>query len=279
MQPATTASAQDHPAALPATADLEVLLIRLGGRSFGVPLADVRYVAPMPVDFPCDGGDAAEHFVFEGSPLAYVPLWDRLGQKSAYAEYVDMQAMLPQRRQDHLDWMAALENSLRTGTSFTKARDPHECAFGKWFYAYRAKDRRLSLLLGQFEQPHAAIHALAGRLLAMVDAGQGGESLRAFDEAKNTTLAMLMRLFDSAQELVAELQRRIAVIVSDGADTCALGADGVQDIVTVPAAQVKHGMGHASAAGGQATAALLVLDERTVVPLLNWRMFCAGAGA
>lgn len=276
MQPATAVSTHGDAAAMQPAEDLEVLLIRLGPRSFGVPLAHVRYVAPMPHDFTCCGTDAAEHFVFEGSPLAYVPLWDRLGQKSAYAEYVEMQAMLPQRRQDHLDWMTALENSIRTGTPFAKARNPHECAFGKWFYGYHAKDRRLSLLFGQFEQPHATIHALADRLLAMAEAGQGGESLRAFEEAKSTTLATLMRLFDSAQELVTELQRRIAVIVSDGAETCALGADGVQDIVTLPADQVKRNAGRASTAGSQATSALIILDDHAVVPLLNWRTFCAG---
>ncbi len=253
--------------------DLQILLIRLGARSFGVPLADVRYVATMPSDFASSGAEAEDHFVFEGSPLSYVSLWDTLGLKSEYAEYGDMQAMLPLRRQDHLDWMNALENSIRTGTPFTKARSPHECAFGKWFYGYHSKDRRLSLLLGQFETPHATIHSLADKLMGLTETGQSSDALRAFDDAKHGTLATLMKLFDSAEELVVELQRRIAVIVAAGDNTCALGADGIRDIVSVPAAQVKH---HSGTAGG-ATSALLILDERTVVPLLNWRGFSTDA--
>lgn len=271
MQQSVPVSLRHDAAALPA-GELEVLLISLGARSFGVPLSHVRYVAPMPADFGCCGGDAEDHFVFEGSPLTYVSLWDRLGLQSEYAEYGEMQSMLPQRRQDHLDWMAALEDSIRNGTSFAKARDPHQCAFGKWFYGYRAKDRRLALLLGQFETPHAVIHALADRLLGQAEAGQRGEALQAFDEAKNTTLAMLMKLFDLAQQLVAELQRRIAVIVADGDDTCALGADGVRDIVTVSADRIKQG--RAADTGTSATSALIVLDERNVVPLIGWRSFC-----
>ena len=258
----------------PIVDDLEVLLIRLGSRSFALPLANVRYVAPMPSDFASCGAAAQDHFVFEGSPLAYVSLWDLLGSKSEYAEYEEMQAMLPQRRQDHLDWMAALEDSIRNGTPFAKARNPHECAFGKWFYGYRSKDRRLSLLLGQFEQPHAVIHGLADRLLGLVETGRGSEALHAFEEARDTTLATLMRLFESAQELVVELQRRIAVIVADGDDTCALGADGVRDIVTVPAERVKRNTGAVAKAGAKATSALIILDDRNVVPLLNWRAFC-----
>ena len=271
MQSSTAVSPSGN-AAVPVSGDLEVLLIRVGARSFGVPLGEVRYVAPMPSDFASCGSDAEDHFVFEGSPLPYVSLWDLLGLKSEYAEYEEMQTMLPQRRQDHLDWMSALEDSIRTGTSFAKARNPHECAFGKWFYGYHAKDRRLALLLGQFENPHATIHTLADRLLGL----DSGEALRAFDEAKHTTLATLMRLFDSAQSLVVELQRHVAVIITDGEHTCALGADGVRDIVTVPAERVKQNAAKATGAVSRATSALIILDDRNVVPMINWRAFCTG---
>lgn len=257
--------------------DLEMLLIRLGDRAFGLPLAQVRYVAPLPPDFASRGAKAADHFVFEGEPLAYRPLWDRLGVESAYVEYEELQAMLPQRRQDHLDWMAALEDALRGGASFSKARNPRDCAFGKWFYAYRAKDRRLGLLLGRFEQPHALIHGLADRLLGLAEQGRSGEALRLYEEAQDTTLAKLMQLFDAAQQLVVELQRRVAIILAEGDAVCALGVDGIRDIVTVPADKLKSGT-----VGGLAArhvAALAVLDERNVVPLLDWRSFGETAAA
>jgi chemotaxis signal transduction protein len=274
----TAAAASDaaRVAALPAE-DFQALLFKLGTRTFAVPLADVRYVSPMPADFAASGENTADHFVFEGSPLSYVSLWDRLHLGSEYAEYSEMQAMLPQRRQDHLDWMAALEDSIRSGTPFAKARDPHQCAFGKWYYAHSSQDRRLNLLLGQFDHPHATIHALADRLLALAESGRGAEALQAFEEARNTTLATLMRLFDTAQELVVELQRRIAVIVTAGDDTCALGADGVRDIVDVPADGLKPNTGTLGRTGTAATTGLIVLDDRNVIPLLNWRLFCAGA--
>ena len=262
-----------------ATGDLQVLLIRLGTRTFGVPLDHVRYVATLPADFVCYGEATEAHFVFEGSPLAFVSLWNLLGQKSEYAEYEEMLAMLPQRRQDHLDWMNALDESIRSGASFAKARNPRECAFGKWYYGQHSKDRRLSLLLGQFEIPHATIHGLADRLLALSESGQRAAALQAFEEARDTTLAKLMKLFDSAQALVVELQRRIAVIVADGDDICALGADGVRDIVDIPAERIKPNTGNGIGAGSKATAALIILDDRNVVPLLNWRNFCAAEAA
>ncbi len=271
MQPTVPVPVQRGMA--PVSGDLEVLLVRLGPRVFGIPLTQVRYVAPMPADFASAGAAAAEHFVFEGEPLGYISLWDALHLPSLYTEYGEMQAMLPQRRQDHLDWMAALENSIRTGVPFAKARSPRECAFGKWFYAYQSHDRRLGLLLSQFEQPHAAIHALADRLLGMKEAGQSGEALAAFELARDTTLATLMKLFDSAGQLVVDLQRRVAIIVAEGDATCALGTDGVVDIVVVPAERVKQSAGKAAS---RAASALVLLEDQSVVPLLDWSAFGAG---
>ncbi|MFY9329311.1 MAG: CZB domain-containing protein [Georgfuchsia sp.] len=274
MQRSTPGLSSDKQVTIVSDDNLQVLLFKLGTRSFGVPLEHVRYVARMPSDFASSGPEAEGHFVFEGNPLTYVSLWDELGMKSEYIEYEEMQAMLPQRLQDHIDWMSALENSIQTGTAFAKARSPRECAFGKWFYAYHPIDRRLSLLLRQFESPHAMIHGLADRLLGM----ERGDAMRAFEEAKNTTLATLLRLFDDAQKLIVELQRRIAIIVINGADTCAIGADSVRDIVDVPVEQVKRNEGKTPGVESNAASALIILDDRTVIPLLNWHKFC-GAGA
>ncbi|MCK6412278.1 MAG: CZB domain-containing protein [Azonexus sp.] len=244
---------------------LEVLLIQVGSKTFALPLAAVRYIDRMPPEFCSSGAGVEDYFVFEEEALSFISLWDRLGQDSAYAEYDAMQQMLPQRRQDHLDWMSALEHSLRSGAPFSKARNPHDCAFGQWFYAYRPSDRRLSLLLSQFEQPHAIIHGLADRLLAMVDHGQQAAALAEFETARDTTLATLMQLFDSASQLIVELQRRIAVILGSGEQARALGADAVRDIVLVPPERCKSPHGSGPVAG------LILLDDGHLVPLIDWK--------
>jgi chemotaxis signal transduction protein len=247
-----------------ATESLEVLLIHLGRRDFALPLGQVRYVSAMPTDFAYAGAGAEEFFLFEGAALPYLPLWDRLKQDSSYKEYADLLTMLPQRRQDHIDWMGALETSLRQGAPFAKARSPHECAFGKWYYAYQPADRRLGLLLGRFEAPHAHVHGLADELLGLAEQGRRDEALSRFKAAEDTVLHDLLRLFDAAETLVNELQRRILVVFDDEGTPRALGADGVRDIVTVPPERVQRG---GASGGGERT--LLILDDGRVVPLLD----------
>ncbi|MRR49433.1 MAG: hypothetical protein EG825_00735 [Rhodocyclaceae bacterium] len=94
--------------------------------------------------------------------------------------------------------------------------------------------------------------------------------MRGFKEARDTILKQLLTLFDSAQELLNDLRRRIAVIIGAGDDCRALGADGVIDIVRLPGDRYRHD-GRQSAAHGAPTSGLLILDDQSVVPMLNWR--------
>lgn len=252
----------------------EYLLFRVGKQTFSMQMGHVNYVAQMSNDFAYAGKHAESHFVFDGQPVSYLSVWDKLGLESEYVEYANLLAMLPQRLNDHVEWMAALAESLRSGVPFTKARSPYECAFGKWYYAHRADDRRLSILLDQFEQPHAQIHALADQLLALSAEGKSQAALQRYEEAEHTTLAMLKKLFHSTEALVADLQRRVAIIVSDGQDRCALGVDGIVDIINVPADRIRANNHWDKKHPVQSvTAGMLVLDDGHIAPIINWLSF------
>ena len=276
MRASTFSSSSANNPAERCAEEFQVLLFKLGTKSFGVPLEHVRSIAPMPPDFESCGAEAENHFVFLGGPLTYVSLWDELNLKSKYFECVELLAMLPLRLKDHVDWMDALENSIQSGTPFAKARDPHQCAFGKWYYGYKAEDSRLSMLLHEFEKPHATIHALADRLLGLVAEGKAEEAKREFVEAKDKTLPILTRLFDVTQKRLLEMQKRIVIILTDGDNTWACGADDAQGITAVPNEQVAQLDSQAVRTKSKAVSTLIVLSDESVVPLLDWKSICSG---
>lgn len=276
MHSLTTSSSPGNPVNLPAPDSHRVFLFEVGHFKLGVPLEHVRYVTSMPTGFAGNGVAAEDHFVFQDTPLTYVSLWDELGVKSKYLEYDDLQSMLPLRLKDHVNWMDALESSIVTGKAFEKARDPHQCAFGKWYYGYQARDPRLSLLLRQFEEPHAMIHALADRLLRLTETGRTGEAKRAFDEAKSTTLPALTRLFDATQTRLAEMQKRIVLVLTDGNDHRALGADNTHGIVAAPPEQMAQAARRPLGLTTCAASKLVILEDHGVVPMLNWQQLRTG---
>lgn len=252
---------------------VEMLMIVVGRRTFGLPLAEVRHIVQLRPEFRCAGEGAEAYLAFEGEPLPFVSSWDHTGETTVYQEYAELNAMLPQRRQDHLDWMAALEISIRNGHPFAKARSPFDCAFGKWYYSYRPSNRQLSLLLKSFDQPHARIHALADQLLRLVEAGRQEEALERFQQARDTVLKELLNLFEEATRLTVSLQRRVAILLRDGEVYCALGADAVNDIAALTPERLTRP--RTQGLRDDSAPTLAILDDESVVPLMDWKRLLA----
>jgi hypothetical protein len=245
--------------------NIDVLLIKLAGRFFCLPLETAKHICPLPANFAIQGGGTDSHFVFENMPIPYVSLWNLFQLRSEYVEFEEIRTMLPQRRQDHIDWMNALEDAIVNRTPFTKARNPHECAFGKWYDSYQSNDTRIRGFMAQFNRPHRHIHSLADKLLTLVENGQRDEALHIFNETKNTTLTELLELFRFAEELFLGKLRPVAVILSEGHFTCALGTDGVQDIVSVSEDRIMQGTGVDTKTGST----FIMLDDHSLAPLIS----------
>ncbi len=245
----------------------QVVIFQVGKKSLALRLQQVEHILSLGVG---DGVAASEDggaILFQDQAITWKPLWALLGESSQFKEYDELAALLPQRRQDHIDWMAALEQSLLHDVAFAKARSPYECAFGKWFYAFHSDDRRLTMLLSQFEVPHARIHGLADRLLSMQASGGHDAALAAFEQEKSTTLKTLLHLFDDVLGLLPQLKRPVALIVHDGESRHALGIDRVLDIRDIGA----DGLRPAKPGLGRLSPQAFVVEptDSALIPLLD----------
>ena len=90
-------------------------------------------------------------------------------------EYVDfdleLKSLLADRWIDHLNWIKHVANSNLTETTFDGGLDPHQCAFGKWYYSYHADDSQFGALLAEWEKPHAQLHESAIMMVAAQKTG------------------------------------------------------------------------------------------------------------
>jgi methyl-accepting chemotaxis protein len=92
--------------------------------------------------------------------------------KEIYVAFdVSLDALLAERWIDHLAWMKDLSNSLLTNTPFKGIVDPSQCAFGKWYGAYKATDPEFETLLKQWDAPHKTLHISAGRIVKEMKQG------------------------------------------------------------------------------------------------------------
>ncbi|MFP4382188.1 MAG: methyl-accepting chemotaxis protein [Candidatus Sumerlaeia bacterium] len=126
--------------------------------------------------------------------LAGVALWSIFGMNGVVSnakEVIDGNALrgnMVQRELDHLNW-ANQVNALLTDSHITKLeveKDPHKCAFGKWYYS-EEKDKAIELvpqlkpILDAIEEPHARLHKTAEHIDEEFEQPHPGLALRLAD--------------------------------------------------------------------------------------------------
>ena len=130
-----------------------------------------------------------------------VPVYDTrklMGYPSYLQERDALIALLHQREQDHRKWLTELEQATLEQRPFTLQRDPHKCAFGKWYDANRqtiSENIEIRLLLGQFDTPHQRIHAVADQIDRCVRINDFEQAKEILTRTRSGPLARLLALF------------------------------------------------------------------------------------
>lgn len=153
----------------------------------------------------------------------------------------DLIDLLFAREQDHIDWLDALQDSIETGAVFTKAKDPHQCAFGKWYDSFNSENADLMHILKKFNEPHIEIHSLADKLLTMADSGNKDAALNELQIHRRTTLNSLRNLFSAAREAITTSYKPVIVYTTLNGSTPCLGflVDSVDDALTIEETDIK----------------------------------------
>ncbi len=177
---------------------------------------------------------------YRDMPVAVYNFAEILGMRSGMEEKKTLIATLKAREQDHLDWLDALEQSLREDVPFTKARDPEQCAFGKWYAQFSTRDSVLAEIMGHLDVPHRRIHALADELLALKRNGEKALALEKLEIERETTLSVLRKHFDYARRQIHETMRPVVLnLTVDGMiPLMGLQIDEVNNVVQYDAASL-----------------------------------------
>jgi chemotaxis signal transduction protein len=171
---------------------------------------------------------------FQGVVVPVLDFAHRINVRSGFDTMADLIEIFDTREQDHIDWLNALENSIQNNLSFTKATDPNECAFGKWYNSFETRDSTLKDMLAAFDEPHRKIHGLASTLLAMSNQGRTEEALKELSHHRVTTLQRLRSLFSRAREQIRSGMRQVLLFVTEDGKTpvYALKIDEINDVMT-----------------------------------------------
>lgn len=184
-----------------------------------------------------------------GSIIPVVNTRRLLGLPSIESQAQELIRIVDAREQDHVEWLDALERSIRSGGEFSKQTDPTRCAFGRWF-TETMNDRAQLQFLSRFDQtvrttladmdgPHRRIHRLADRLLGMRDDGNTDGALAILADEGSSTLGELKRLFGKIRDAAKSGIKTMLVITELGDRRAAFEVDAVLTVEDCPDADIE----------------------------------------
>jgi len=166
-------------------------------------------------------------------PVAVYNFAEMLAIPSTREIKKDLVELLNAREQDHVDWVDALEDSLKNDASFEKTRDPHMCAFGKWYDKFATRDEALTDIMKHFDKPHKEIHALADELLDLKQNGALDDALEKLRIARLTNLNYLRKHFSHARSQIEESLHTVVINITNDGDNplMALQIDEIHEVM------------------------------------------------
>ncbi len=178
---------------------------------------------------------------YMGTPTPIFDLGLILNNQSSSEVNQALVKLLHDREQDQKAWLIALEHSIHKGVAFTKARDPHQSEFGKWFYSFKTDNEDLKALLARFEEPHTKLYNLSNTLLDMCAKGDKEQAIKMLEKERTTTYQKLIRLFQSARDQITLDHKPIIVFTTLDGQKPYIGllVDQVQDNIHCDESEIK----------------------------------------
>lgn len=168
-----------------------------------------------------------------GNPVAVYNFAEMLNIPSTREMKSRLVELLDAREKEHLDWVDALEKSLKNDESFNDMQDSHMSTFGKWCDKFETRDEALTDIMARFEEPHQKLHALAKELIELKKTGQLELALDKLQLARTTTLNYLKKNFSHARNQIQESLHTVVInITNDGIKpVVALQIDEIHEVM------------------------------------------------
>lgn len=170
-------------------------------------------------------------FLLRGEVVPLNDLRAIFGMPSVAQEYQDFIDMIDARKQDHLHWVGELKRCVTSGEPFTLAKDPHKCAFGRWYDSYTPSMQSIAFHLRKIEEPHRKLHEAAReveRCSRDCATCSHEECLKdVFSRLEEEYVPRILSLLDETKELFRHHFREMAIVLEAGEHSVGIIVDEV----------------------------------------------------
>lgn len=172
-----------------------------------------------------------------GTIIPVVDMRELLGFVPRSSEAERLSTLFNKLKDDHIAWLAALQDAVYLDKEFTKATDPNKCNFGKWYNSVIDGSANMSTmvmgdpilqsLFERFNAPHQSIHGIAESVLRTKNQGRVEEAIAMINKVRETELKTMCDLFDQVLEAISTKLESMLVITEVGDRKAAVSVDSV----------------------------------------------------
>lgn len=134
-------------------------------------------------------------------------------------------------RQMHLDWIDALENSVKNREPFTKAVDPHKCKFGMWYDNFDTSNISMKFILNKIGPPHEYIHRHGADVQHAMARDDWDEAQRLYNEARQVCEKEVLPLLDELIKTYREVNKGIIIVIRYDDQQLGLMVDEIEQLI------------------------------------------------
>jgi chemotaxis signal transduction protein len=206
---------------------------KTGNETYGVEIQFVQEMLRMPQvhSIPRMPSDNMGVILLRKEVIPVFDLHAKFGLESQQAQAEVLVELLRGRLQDHENWLNELRLCIEEKREFGLARDPHKCAFGRWYDTFTTEDHYLVNQLKKFDSPHKRIHALADEVMNLANRGEIEDALKLVQSSKTGILDSMIKLFNETIDMVIDQSRPSLIVIGSSSCRIAIAVDEICSVV------------------------------------------------
>jgi chemotaxis signal transduction protein len=166
-----------------------------------------------------------------GIMLPLVDMRQLFGLETLEEELSAFEAMLRSYQQAHIEWVRELKSCLEEEREFLLPTDPHACAFGRWYDAYKSDSQMVSATLAKIDGPHKRLHESAEKCFSLKSQGLDWDSLqKVLSEEVQPYSEQIVALLETTIADYRGSFRKICVAISNGSSKIGMITDNVHTV-------------------------------------------------
>ncbi|GEM_PF-483092 len=175
---------------------------------------------------------------FRGNMIPLIDLKKIFKEESLEKIVAEYSAMITARKHDHINWTNELDRCVKSGEQFGLAVDPHECAFGKWYYNYKPENNVIAHHIKKVEEPHRLLHLAAAEYNNCNKDHENcnrEECLKdVLERVKEEYMPEIIRILDGSINVLKNNLKELLIVVEYNNFKAGLIVDSVLSIEAIP---------------------------------------------